>query len=215
MHPPISAERWSAARALCEGKAPTYARIAQAMGCHPTTLKKRAGLEGWKKKNFESLRLRKAWPYGGGPGGFDLAGLAALAAGGPTSRGSDGEPGSGAGRDEGDDADAAAPNGMDRSPDLDALDKLRVLIGRGANNVVANAEANGGRIDTGALDTLAEATKVFERAEKLAFPMRLQQQKRSDDELATTLRSIDDRIIELAEAHARWLVAERDRGRQG
>lgn len=196
MHPPISAERWSAARVAYEKTSASGSLIARILGCNRSTVWNRRQKDGWKKKEGSAAARFTA----GASAGFDLNGLEALAAGTAPLPGVDG--------------------GADASPEavaagLDALDRLRVLIGRGANNVVANAEANGGTLDLDALGTLTEAMKVFERAEKLAFPLRLQQQKRSDDELAGTLRIIDDRIVELAEAHARWLVAERDRDREG
>lgn len=61
MHPPISAARWAALRALREGAPATYPRLSVASNLHVVTLRKKGALEGWP------LVRERAYAAGIGP----------------------------------------------------------------------------------------------------------------------------------------------------
>jgi hypothetical protein len=52
MHPPVSAARWEALRALREGQTPTFPRLAAAADLNPTTIRERALRDNWPKRRF-------------------------------------------------------------------------------------------------------------------------------------------------------------------
>ena len=60
MHPPISAEQWTALRALREGAPPVFPLLASAACLHPSTLRERASREGWKKLDLPRARAIQA-----------------------------------------------------------------------------------------------------------------------------------------------------------
>jgi hypothetical protein len=60
MHRYVSLERWAALRALREGEAPTFPRLAAATDLNVTTIRDRASCYNWAKQPFQSLREREA-----------------------------------------------------------------------------------------------------------------------------------------------------------
>jgi hypothetical protein len=176
----ISATRWAAVRALREGAAPTYPLLAVATNLHPATIRERASLENWEKQPFQSSKAREAWP-----------GRARPAA-----------PATGEG--------AAAPD----LSELQALERpqdqiawLSAYVVRALGNLIASAKA--GALDKAEIDSLSSLMRMLERSKTLAPERAADNQTENDAELAETLRRIDDRIVELAEAHAKWLVSRR------
>ena len=78
-------------------------------------------------------------------------------------------------------------------------------------------EIRDGAIATGVLDKarIDGLLSLYRLTEKLKTPAEERAEEDSDDDLRARLQRIDDRIVELAEAHAKWLVGERDRGSLG
>jgi hypothetical protein len=91
--------------------------------------------------------------------------------------------------------------------------RLAAVLPKQLARIVALAER--GRIDKAEIDALHSMVRVLERSEALSTEPAKEEKKRSDDELAGMLQLIDDRIVELAEAHAARLVQARDRERTG
>jgi hypothetical protein len=91
--------------------------------------------------------------------------------------------------------------------------RLAAVLPRQLGRIVALAEQ--GRIDKAEIDALYSMVRVLERSEALSMEQAKEEKKRSDDELAGMLQLIDDRIVELAEAHAERLVQARDRDGMG
>jgi hypothetical protein len=186
MHPPISAERWAAIRALREGEPPTFPLVAVATDLHPATIRERASLENWKKQGFQSRTVRENWvrhePV--------AAPVAALPDGEPLPH------------------DAAGQGPAARLGDF---------VARRLAEIVARSEANGGRLDKAEIDALGSMVRTAEKTETLVkerAPDNATDNEDTDDaELAARLALLDDRILELAEAHAEWLVAGQDRRR--
>jgi hypothetical protein len=87
--------------------------------------------------------------------------------------------------------------------------RLAAVLPKQLARIVALAER--GRIDKTEIDALHSMVRVVERSEALSLEPARQEQKRSDDELAGMLQRIDERIVELAVAHAERLVQARDR----
>ena len=180
MHPPISAEQWTALRALREGAPPVFPLLASAACLHPSTLRERASREGWKKLDLPRAR-----------------------------------------------AIQAALNAPPVTP-ADAEEELAVVraavegLGEGGHRgflLKQLDEVRAGAINTGVLDKarIDGLLSLFRLAEKLKTLAQEQadEDKDSDDDLRARLARIDDRIVELAEAHAKWLVGEFHRGSLG
>ena len=60
MHPPISAEQWTALRALREGAPPVFPLLASAASLYPSTIRERASREGWRKLDLPRARAIQA-----------------------------------------------------------------------------------------------------------------------------------------------------------
>jgi hypothetical protein len=86
--------------------------------------------------------------------------------------------------------------------------QLAAILPKQIGRVVALAR--NGRLGKAPLDTLHSILRLLERSEMLSAPPPAEEQKRSDDELAGMLQRIDERIVELAVAHAERLVQAQD-----
>jgi hypothetical protein len=198
----ISAERWAAARALMRLETPTQARIAAAMGIHLTTLASRASRENWPVLDFrrkdiqdahEKLRDRLIKRFVLGMEDVeqpDAEAEAALLSVRALPSGEDGATADVAGASE------------DLQPG-ELRERLIDLLSKQLGKVIALAER--GFVDKARLDALLAMVRVVERSEALADQQATESQKRSDDELATLLGRIDERIVELARAYAERL----------
>jgi len=89
------------------------------------------------------------------------------------------------------------------------LGKLGRLLSQQAGFILSSAEAQRGLLNKAQLDALTSLIKLAEKFATLARERAVQEQTRSDDEIAAVLERIDDRIVELAEEHARRLGAEK------
>lgn len=98
------------------------------------------------------------------------------------------------------------------SPD-ELRQRLAATLPRQLARIVAQAES--GKADREQVDMVLATTRVLERLGPLFEDYDTEQKNRSDDELAGLLEKIDDRIVELAEEHARRLVEEGGRGEMG
>jgi hypothetical protein len=91
--------------------------------------------------------------------------------------------------------------------------QLATILPKQIDRIVALAER--GRLSKAPLDTLHSILRLLERPEMLSVEQPVEEKKRSDDELAGMLQRIDERIVELAVAHAERLVQARDREGMG
>jgi hypothetical protein len=182
MHPPISAEQWTALRALREGAPPVFPLLATAACLHPSTIRERAAREGWNKLDLPRARAIQV----------------ALKA----------PPVTPVEADEQVAAMRAAVEGLGEGPGEDGH---RAFLLKQLDEVRAGAIATG-VLDKGRIDGLLS---MFRLTEKLKTPAEERAEEDSDEDLRERLQRIDDRIVELAEAHANWLVGELHRGRLG
>jgi hypothetical protein len=183
----VSLERWAALRALREGEAPTFSLLAAAANLNVTTIRDRATRYNWVKQPFQSRKKREAWAGRGQ--------LAALATG------------------EGTTPDLSELEALTRPEDQIAW--LGAYMVRALAKLIASA--NAGVLDKAEIDALSSLMRMLERSKALAVGVetRTDNQTDDDEDLAEALRRIDDRIIELAEAHAKWLVGGEGRGEAG
>lgn len=100
-------------------------------------------------------------------------------------------------------AEAAEPLSLD-----DQLLRFGALLSRQIGIVIAIAERSGGVIKKADLDSLSMLLRLAERFEAMAAEQAAEHQKRSDDEVAGILERVDERIVELAHAHAERLGGE-------
>lgn len=56
MHPPVTAARWAALRALREGATPTFPRLAAAADLNPATIRERALRDNWPKRRSKAAQ---------------------------------------------------------------------------------------------------------------------------------------------------------------
>lgn len=185
MHPPVSAARWAAIRALCEGAPPAFPLVAAVTKLHPSTIRERASMENWAKPNFQSSTVRAA-----------CAGATASAlAPAPMPA---------------DESEALPEGWMEMSP-RERLEWLNAFVTSQVAQIAAAAE--GGALDKPRMDGLWSMIRMVEKSGTLAQEPAADTKTGSDAELAGKLELLDDRIVELAVAHAEWLVGERDRQR--
>jgi hypothetical protein len=177
----VSVERWAAIRQLREGEPPTFARLGAATKVHPRTIYEHAAVENWAKQPFQSSAKREEWAERGEA--------------------------EAAPEDEG----GEVPEGWHEMQPSERLQWLNDFALNKVAEIARSAEAGGGVPDKAKLDAVWSMLRTVERSETLAQERAGEKVTASDAELAARLRDIDDRIIELAEAHAGWLVAERDR----
>ncbi len=95
---------------------------------------------------------------------------------------------------------AELPEGMSLE---DVRQRFADVLPRLLGKIIALAER--GVLDKARIDALISMGRILERSEAFAEERAEDKQKRSDDELAAMLERIDDRIIELAQAHAEGL----------
>ncbi len=186
MHAPISAAQWAAMRAICEGAAPTTILVAAACGCHPTTIRERAARENWVRPGFRSSRVRQAW--GGNVDAADDAGpvdrsVAAVAPAG---------------------ADWLEPVALDEQ-----LRRFRDFVAGQIGALMRRAQREGG-LDKRGLDQMTATMRLARESGALAREEPEEEKTDHDARLAADLKLVDDRIVELAVSHARWLVRSGD-----
>ena len=98
-------------------------------------------------------------------------------------------------------------------PSLDGADPVAVLAGASAfvarqvAALIDRAERVGGRLDRKQIDGLSAFARMMERWETLARERAQQEEVARDEDVAESLRLIDERILELALVEARRLVA--------
>ncbi|MGE0280218.1 MAG: hypothetical protein AB7P20_06340 [Rhizobiaceae bacterium] len=113
--------------------------------------------------------------------------------------------------------EAAQPTGPMESPGEDDTTGMRSarlvrLMHDQCDALLARAKAQGGTLTKAQLDTANAWLRLADRLETLAQERAVQEQTRSDDEIAAVLERIDDRIVELAQEHAERLVAQKSDG---
>ena len=182
----VSAERWAAIRQIREGEPPTFPLLGTATTLHPRTIREHACNENWAKPRFQSKAERDAW-VGRGEAGAALV------------------DGSG---------EVAVPEGWH---EMSPAERLQWLHDFAVNKVaeIAVAADAGGALNKARLDAVASMIRMVERSETLAQERATDNETGNDAELAASLRRLDERIVELAEAHAEWLVAGGYRQRLG
>lgn len=189
MHPPVSAERWAAIRALREGEPPIFPLLAVATDLHPATIRERASLENWRKQEFQSRAVRDNWKREKCRASIRPADVALTG------------------------ADPEGPAGS-----LDAeqhATRLGDFVARRLGEMISDVEASGGRLDKAQIDALWSMVRTAERSGTLMKERPAENGTMDDAELAARLRRLDDRIVELAQAHAEWLVGEQHRAGMG
>lgn len=218
----ITAAQWLAARALSEGAPPTRRRVAAVLGCDDSVVYARAGEEGWKKLDFRTQAAQDAhadfidrvaaagvWNGAGGRSADSSTQDEEGKAAGAAERTLEEALSAAAGTGDGSQADGAGRASLSTGAEEDPLALLaraaRVLARRLAD-LLSRAEA-GGRLNKAEIDGLLALARMTERWETLARERAKKEETQSDEQLAETLRIIDDRIIELAEAEAARLVA--------
>lgn len=93
-------------------------------------------------------------------------------------------------------------------PPLDLND----FVARRLAEMIAQAQANGGQLNKAQIDALWSMIRTAERSGNLTKGEATENGTTDDAELAARLEKLDDRIVELAEAHAERLVSEQRRG---
>jgi len=167
-------------RALREGEAATFARLAAVADLHVTTIRERAMRESWR--NEVTPRRKIDVPAEG------LVPVEALFAAGGT---------------EG----AVEDNELAGLPPEERLARLVEFVVRQVETILTGAR--GGRIDKARIDAVTSMIRMVERAQNFAREQAEAQETRSDENLAEIVARIDAQIITLARAYAEQLVAER------
>jgi hypothetical protein len=93
--------------------------------------------------------------------------------------------------------------------------RLGDFVARRLAGIVARSEAYGGRLDKAEIDALNSMVRTAEKTETLAREPITETGTTDDAELAARLEKLDERIVELAQAHAEWLVGEQYRQSMG
>ncbi|WP_274629682.1 hypothetical protein [Arvimicrobium flavum] len=194
----ISPERWDAARALNRLEAPTQALIAAAMGVHPKTVARGIARGGGAKLDFgrrdvqaahRELRDRLLRRFlAGEAGDFEPAGHAVA------------PPQQQAGA-----AGQATPSDADQPA---RAERISTLLLQHADWLLACAgAAPDGALTKQQVDTVVAMIRLAEKLQEHAAEHAVQQQTRSDAEIAEILKRVDERIVELARGYAARLVA--------
>jgi hypothetical protein len=212
---PISVGQWLAARALSEGAPPTRRRVAALLGCDDSAVYARAALEAWRTPDFRRPVSQAAHRHfmdvvygdatfegaadgdGAQPGAFDPDwaeddGVARVV----FARVVDGQQA----------AVAAEPGEAESDDPAEMLSRGARFLSRRLSRLMRQAE-RGGQISKQEIDNLTAMTRMMDRWETLAKERAKQEETKSDEDLAETLRIIDDRIVELAHEEALRLVA--------
>ena len=212
---PIAATQWLAARAVSEGAMPTRRLVAAVLGCDDSAVYGRAALEGWRQLDFRTSAARAAhdefiervaaYRIGDDPAISFARGREA----GVPPNGMKAEREAVADAADMADFDPAAGGEAihgDEDDPLALLARSARLLTRRLAGLVSRAEA-GGRLNKVEIDGLLALARMTERWEVLAKERANREEAQSDEEIARTLRIIDERIIELAQGEAARLVA--------
>lgn len=191
----LAAEQWTALRALAEGDPSTFPRLAAAAGVSVTTLTERSARDGWKKLDFRKAAVLAAYRAARAANEFPAGYVANSVA--LESDVSDGVA-VGAETELLDDPDED-PNARQR--------RLGALLSRQVGRVLSSAEAERGMLSKTQIDALTGIMRLAEKFEALAQERAEKEQAKSDADVATILKRIDDRIVELARGYAERLVA--------
>lgn len=217
---PVTAAQWAIARELSEGRPATRVRVAAALGVDVGSLHAHAAREGWIMVDYrrqEVLALHREavelsasyrgeeglepWPHDEGLVGAAVgvtAGDAACDAGQPGDM-----PAAGA-------LPGGAEIAVEDAPDaVEMMARASRFVARQILGLMDRADRRGGRLDKGQIDGLVAMSRMMERWEAVAQERRIEERKKSDDELAGLLRDIDTRIIDLAQAEAKRLCEEK------
>lgn len=217
----VSAERKAAARALMQFEPPTPERVAKVMDVHIRTLHTWMAEEEWRVPDFRSrdireifgrlrhtLRSRFVTVGAETPDAADgradepawhLSELEALAGGAFAGAGLGG----------------ALPVPVLPETDEDPADRatrIAALLMRHGDLLLAQADAQGGTLTRAQIDTVSVMMRLADKLEPLAQERAAEQQKRSDDEIAEVLDRMDQRVVELAQAYAKELAAQKFSG---
>lgn len=187
MNRPVSAVKMAGLRELRTGEAPTFTRLAAVSGLNASTIRERARVEGWPSRNYR--KKRREWSDGRATGGTadgvrdELAAEAA---------------------EDGSEAEGGAPPGRSRQ------ELLASAVSRQVEGVLLDAES--GRLDKGQIDAVMAMIRMAGEATQVA-PAKTEETKktRSDEQLAETMRLIDERIVELALGLAERMGVQVDR----
>jgi hypothetical protein len=211
----VDAERWDTMRDLRSGAPPSLARLAVIAGLHVSTVREQPSRRNWPKPEFKQAEV--FWAAGDAAGAIAEAALAmAVAAGANMARlrtlimmgtvGAVGEGASLAGPDLEAALAAPAEEGEGGGPG-DNLAHIAGLLSRQTGLILRAAEASGGILSKGQVDTLTALIRLAEKFEALGSARAAEMQNKSDDERAELHRIVDERIFELAHELARRMVA--------
>ncbi len=223
----VTAEAWAAGRALYACPGVSLDDIATAMGLTVATVRRRARAAEWVSGTVDL----PAEATGGRPAAATGSASVAISASGPVADAAEvrtefsagvasavsqeiaaaGQGGtevpagvSGEAAVRGACAETEATGGGDPTDEV----RLSAAALRQVDMVLAAAEA--GRIDKARIDAVMAMIRLATEAANLARDGASNKKTRSDEQLADTLRRIDERIIDLAQGYAARLVAERD-----
>ena len=182
-------------RALCEGQPPTHERVALACGVGPKSIAKRAGQEGWKTLDFRFKRVRGAWIQA-----MELA--ARAGAGEELDREMEPVP------DEPFEAPPAEvfDPGGDEDPEA-RIARIGAMLSFRAEAMLKSAVA-GRPLEARQVAALSAMVQLSDRLAGIAREHALKRAARSDEEVAHSLRLINERIIYLAACEARRLLID-------
>jgi len=198
------------------------------LGCDTSAVHARAEVEGWRKFDFRTAKARNAHrafieaATFDGEGGFDgdLEGSFAIdpiadwTEADAVAVALDSAPEEARETTVAAEAEAApwegdVPHDENVEP-LALLARSARVLARRLAALLNSAEA-GGRLNKAEIDGLLALARMTERWETLAKERAAEEEMQSDEEIARTLRKIDQRIITLARAEAERLVAARAR----
>jgi len=222
----IAGEEEIAGRALAAGAPPTVTRLALAMRRRRTTLNAHANRHGWVKAQYD--RADSCWDTGDVTGtqversiavleehGLPLLPFAERAVAAvarqtgitisvPMERlATSAEEGAESADAEAVEVEGAAPLSLDEQ-----FLRLGAMLSRQIGMFIGVMERSGGLLKKMDLDALSVLLRLAERFDAMAAEKAAEQQKRSDDEVAGILERVDERIVELAHAHAERLGRE-------
>lgn len=216
---PITSAQWVAARAVSEGAPATRTRVADLLGCDTTAVYARATAEGWKRLDFRTkIAIEAHRDFIDRVAGQGITGLT----------GPDEDAPSAIVENDLDSVPQDEPAGCVRTETGPSVGELLeetetpfALLARAAKllahrlaDLVARGEA-GGRLNKAEIDGLLALARMTERWETLAKERANEEEAKSDEDIAETLRVIDRRIVELAHAEAARLVKKRFKAGDG
>jgi hypothetical protein len=200
---------------LRSGAPPSLVRIAAIGALHPTTVREHSSREKWPSPKFH--KAEACWAAGDVAGaiaetalalaranGVDMARLRTLmldGAGGAVGE----EPFPTALELEA--ALAAPPQAADGGSLEDNRTRLANILSRQTGLMLRAVEASGGILSKRQIDAVASLVRLAESFETPASARMAELQNKSDDERADIHRRIDERVVELAYAYAKRMVA--------